>query len=152
MGFKIAHGDITKMDTDAIVNAANSQLMRGGGVCGAIFRAANSPKLQEDCYKLAPCPTGQAVITLGYDLPAKYIVHTVGPIWSGGGNNEEQLLYNAYANAMQVAWDHDCRSISFPLISSGIYGYPKDEAKEVAERAINDFVKEHDMEVQLVLF
>ncbi|MEE0746247.1 MAG: macro domain-containing protein, partial [Anaerovoracaceae bacterium] len=134
------------------VNAANSQLMRGGGVCGAIFRAAASDRLQEDCRKLAPCPTGQAVITDGYGLPAKYIVHTVGPVWSGGDSGEEELLRSAYTSAMEVAWEKGCRSISFPLISSGIYGYPKNEAMRVAEEAIGDFLKDHAMEVYLVLF
>lgn len=152
MSFEVVRGDITKMKTDAIVNAANAQLMRGGGVCGAIFAAAGSPKLQEECNALAPCPTGNAVITNGFNLPAMYIVHTVGPVWNGGNDNEEELLYNAYANAMKVAWEKGCKSISFPLISSGIYGYPKDAARKVADRAINDFVKDHDMEVYLVLF
>lgn len=152
MSFEVIHGDITKMDTDAIVNAANPQLMRGGGVCGAIFAAAGSPKLQQQCNELAPCPTGTAVITDGFQLPARYIVHTVGPVWNGGHNDEESLLYNAYFNAMNIAWEKGCKSISFPLISSGIYGYPKEEAKAVAKRAINDFIKEHDMEVRLVLF
>lgn len=152
MSFEIIRGDITEMKTDAIVNAANCQLMRGGGVCGAIFAAANAPELQEECDRLAPCPTGQAVITAGYHLPAKYIVHTVGPIWHGGGQGEQQLLYDAYANALKTARDAGCHSISFPLISSGIYGYPVEEAKEVAETAIRDFLQEHDMEVYLVLF
>lgn len=152
MAFKKVKGDITEMKTDAIVNAANSQLARGGGVCGAIFRAAASDKLQEDCRKLAPCPTGQAVITDGYGLPARYIVHTVGPVWNGGGNGEEKLLRSAYTSAMEQAWRKGCRSISFPLISAGIYGYPKDEAMRVAEEAIEEFTEEHDMEVYLVMF
>ena len=116
MAFKKVKGDITEMKTDAIVNAANSQLARGGGVCGAIFRAAASDKLQEDCRKLAPCPTGQAVITDGYGLPARYIVHTVGPVWNGGGNGEEKLLRSAYTSAMEQAWRKGCRSISLSLI------------------------------------
>ena len=152
MAFKKVKGNITEMKTDAIVNAANSQLARGGGVCGAIFRAAASDTLQEDCRKLAPCPTGQAVITDGYGLPARYIVHTVGPVWNGGGNGEEKLLRSAYTSAMEQAWRKGCRSISFPLISAGIYGYPKDEAMRVAEEAIEEFTEEHDMEVYLVLF
>ncbi len=152
MSFEIIRGDITEMKTDAIVNAANSQLMRGGGVCGAIFAAASAPELQEECMRLAPCPTGQAVITGGYHLPAKHIVHTVGPVWHGGGRGEAQLLHDAYANALKVAEAAGCRSISFPLISSGIYGYPASEAKEVAETAIRDFLQDHDMEVYLVLF
>lgn len=152
MPFEIIRGDITEMETDAIVNAANCQLMRGGGVCGAIFAAARAPELQEECSRLAPCPTGQAVITPGYHLPAKYIVHTVGPVWHGGGQGERQLLYDAYANALKTAKDSGCRSISFPLISSGIYGYPVEEAKEVAETAICDFLQDNDMEVYLVLF
>ena len=152
MAFEIVQGDITKMETDAIVNAANSQLQRGGGVCGAIFAAAASEQLQQDCHRLAPCPAGQAVITDGYHLPARYIVHTVGPVWHGGSQGEASLLYDAYSNAMRVAWEEGCRSIAFPLISSGIYGYPKEAAMEVAKRAIADFIREHDMDVYLVLF
>lgn len=152
MSFEIIHGDITEMKTDAIVNAANSNLMRGGGVCGAIFAASDARRLQEACNRLAPCPTGQAVITDGYGLPAKHIVHTVGPVWHGGGQGEPQLLYDAYFNALKVAGKAGCRSISFPLISSGIYGYPRNEALEVAETAIRDFLKDDDMEVYLVLF
>ena len=152
MPFEIIHGDITEMKTDAIVNAANSNLMRGGGVCGAIFAASDAGKLQEACNRLAPCPTGQAVITDGYGLLAKHVVHTVGPVWHGGGQGEPQLLYDAYFNALKVARKAGCRSISFPLISSGIYGYPRNEALEVAETAIRDFLKDDDMEVYLVLF
>lgn len=152
MAFEIVRGDITKMKTDAIVNAANSQLMRGGGVCGAIFAAAKSAELQKECDKLAPCPTGQAVITDGYGLPARYIIHTVGPIWHGGNSGEPQLLHDAYFNALKVAKENGCRSVSFPLISSGIYGYPKDQAMQVAEEAINEFLENNEMEVFLVLF
>lgn len=151
MSFEIIHGDITKMETDAIVNAANSQLARGGGVCGAIFAAAASPELQKECNELAPCPTGQAVITGGYNLKAKYIVHTVGPVWYGGEKGEAQLLHDAYTNALKAAAAKGCRSIAFPLISSGIYGYPKDQAMEVAKNAIEEFLTANDMKVYLTL-
>ena len=151
MSFEIIHGDITEMKTDAIVNAANSQLMRGGGVCGAIFARAASKELQAECDRLAPCPTGQAVVTKGYALPAKYIVHTVGPVWRGGTDGEEQLLHDAYVNALKTAAKKGCRSIAFPLISSGIYGYPREEAMSVAKSAIEEFLTDNSMEVYLVL-
>lgn len=152
MSYEVVHGDITEMDVDAIVNPANTQLKRGGGACGAIFAAANNPKLQEDCDNLAPIKTGESVITMGYDLPATYIIHTVGPVWHGGNQNEEELLYNAYASALGLAETHDVKSIAFPLISAGIYGFPKDRAREIADQAIEDFLKDHDMDVKLVLF
>lgn len=151
MSFKVIHGDVTKMKTDAVVNAANSQLVRGGGVCGAIFAAADSAELDEECRKLSPCPVGEAVITNGYNLPARYIVHAVGPVWRGGEHKEAELLRDAYVNALKTAQEKGCRSISFPLISSGIYGYPKDEAMKVAKDAIESFLKTNDMEVYMVL-
>ena len=140
---EIQQKGITDLDVDAVVNAANSQLLEGGGVCGAIFSEAGSYELTEACNEIGECPTGSAVITPGFDLKAKYIIHAVGPIWRGGGENEEELLYSAYAKSLALAKEHDCSSIGFPVISSGIYGYPKDEAWEVAIRACLDFLNDN---------
>jgi len=150
--FEIIKGDITKLKTDAIVNAANEALKRGGGVCGAIFAAAGADELQRECDKIGECKTGEAVITKGYNLPAKHIIHTVGPVWHGGGHGEETLLRNCYRNSLLLAKKHNLESIAFPLISSGIFGYPKDEAMNVAETTINEFLNENEMNVYLVLF
>ena len=152
MSFEIIKGDITKLKTDAIVNAANTALRQGGGVCGAIFAAAGADRLQKECDKLGGCKTGEAVITSGYDLPAKHIIHTVGPVWHGGNKNEEELLRNCYVNSLLLAKENNIKSIAFPLISSGIFGYPKDEAMKVAESAINEFLSANEMTVYLVLF
>jgi len=152
MPFKIERNDITKMKVDIIVNAANSSLQRGGGVCGAIFSAAGEKKLQNECNSIGHCEVGEAVITKGYDLEAKYIIHTVGPVWSGGEKNEGKLLYNCYINSLKLALEKRVRSIAFPLISSGTYGYPKDEALKVASSAIKNFLNDHDMMVYLVVF
>ncbi|MGI6129315.1 MAG: macro domain-containing protein [bacterium] len=152
MPLKIVKGDITKMEIDAIVNAANSRLQRGGGVCGAIFSAAGADKLQAECNRIGHCAVGSAVITGGYDLAAKYIIHTVGPVWRGGTENEEELLFSCYTNSLNLAVKHGLSSVAFPLISSGIFGYPKDQALRVAISAIDSFLLKHDMMVYLVLF
>lgn len=153
MSFQIVKGDITKMDTDAIVNAANSRLQRGGGVCGAIFAASGAAdELQQECNKKAPCPVGGAAITGGYGLKAKYIIHAVGPVWKGGEKGEAEHLKSAYLNSLKLAEENGCKSVSFPLISTGIYGYPKDEAMAIAEGTIKDYLKNSQMEVKLVIF
>ena len=152
MSFEIVKGDITEMKVDAIVNAANTQLLAGAGVCGAIFRAAGYSELQAACDKVSPIQTGGAVATPAFKLNAKIIIHTAGPIWSGGNRNEVKLLKDCYTNSLKIAVDNDCKSIAFPLISSGIYGVPKDVAMNVAKSAIEDFLKDQDMQVYLVLF
>lgn len=153
MPFTIIRQDITKMQVDAIVNAANNGLIMGGGVCGAIFCAAGADKLQKACDKLSPIKTGEAVITPGFDLPAKYVIHTAGPVYRQDNAKEsEKLLCSSYTNSLELALENKCESIAFPLISSGIYGYPKKEALQVAVSAIKSFLAEHDMEVYLVIF
>ena len=152
MPFTIVRNDITKLSVDAIVNAANTSLQMGGGVCGAIFNAAGAAMLQAACNSLAPIKTGEAVITMGFNLPAKYIIHTAGPVYRDGKQGEEALLRSCYANSLALAVRHDCESVAFPLISSGIYGYPKAEALRVATAVIRDFISEHDIDVSLVVF
>ena len=144
--------DITKMKTDAIVNAANSRLLPGGGVCGAIFAAAGYDALHAACQRIGHCPTGQAVITDGFALPARYVIHTVGPVWHGGTQGEPELLYSCYRTSLELAQKNHCDSIAFPLISSGIYGYPKAEALRIAVTAITDTLSDQDMQVYLTLF
>ena len=151
MALKILQADITTLKVDAIVNAANPELLAGGGVCGAIFRAAGHRKLQDACNKLAPIRTGEAVITPGFNLPAKFVIHTAGPVWHGGTQGEPELLRNSYINSLKRAVEHDLHSVAFPLISSGIYGYPSLEAMDVAFHAIKDFLAAHDMEVTLAV-
>ena len=152
MPFEIVRNDITKMSVDAIVNAANSALAPGGGVCGAIFAAAGYDQLDRACRAIGHCDVGQAVITDGFHLPAKYVIHAVGPIWRGGGQNEAALLRSCYISALQLAEKNGCQSIAFPLISSGIYGYPKAEALKIAVSAIAEFLLEHEMQVYLAIF
>ena len=148
---KIKHISITDLDTDAIVNAANDGLWAGGGVCGAIFRAAGHAQLQEACDRIGHCDTGSAVITPGFNLKAKYIIHAVGPVWHGGGRHEARLLYGAYYRSLELAAENNCRSIGFPLISAGIFGYPLQGAWEVAIKACRDFLEKHpDVELDIV--
>lgn len=148
----IVRNDITKMPVDAVVNAANSALQMGGGVCGAIFAAAGAEELRSECDRIGGCNVGEAVMTKGYNLKAKYIIHTVGPIWKDGKSGEEKLLHNCYTNSMLLARQNNLNSIAFPLISSGIYGYPKDKALQSAISAIGEFLLDHEMTVYLVVY
>ncbi|MEZ7872998.1 MAG: macro domain-containing protein [Eubacteriales bacterium] len=153
MPFIIVRQDITKIKADAIVNAANTDLREGGGVCGAIFRAAGADLLRGACEALAPIQPGEAVITPGFGLRAKYIIHAAGPVYQKSHREQsEQLLRAAYASALKRAVEHRCESVAFPLISSGIYGYPKDEALRVASSAIQGFLDDHEMSVTLAVF
>jgi O-acetyl-ADP-ribose deacetylase (regulator of RNase III) len=152
----LIQGDITLQDTEAIVNAANSRLLGGGGVDGAIHRAGG-PKILEECKKIRAkqggCPTGQAVITTGGNLKARFVIHTVGPVWSGGNKSEDALLRNAYLNSLKIARESGVTSLSFPSISTGVYGFPIDRAAGIAISTVKKFIQDHHFkEVRFVLF
>ena len=147
---ELVHGDITKLKVDAIVNAANTTLLGGGGVDGAIHRAAG-PELLEECRRIGGCPTGEARITKAYRLSAKHVIHTVGPVWRGGKTNEEELLRNCYENSMKLAHENEIETIAFPSISTGAYGFPIERAAPIAIQAVRDNLKKMNR-IQKVFF
>jgi O-acetyl-ADP-ribose deacetylase (regulator of RNase III) len=151
---QLVQGDITKLKVDAIVNAANSSLMGGGGVDGAIHRAGG-PAILEECMQIIAmqgrCETGEAVITTGGNLPARFVIHTVGPVWHGGSSNESVLLENAYLNSLKLALENEVETIAFPNISTGVYGFPKDQAARIAINSVADFLTAND-EMKIVYF
>jgi O-acetyl-ADP-ribose deacetylase len=147
---ELIRGDITKVEADAIVNAANSSLLGGGGVDGAIHRAAG-PELLEACRKLNGCPTGEAKITDGFNLKARHVIHTVGPVWRGGNSNEASLLSKCYMNSLQLAAMNSIKKVAFPNISTGIYGFPKDQAAEIAVNSVKKWLENHH-EPEMVIF
>lgn len=152
MPLRIAQGDITQFAADAIVNAANFDLIQGGGVCGAIFAAAGERAMRAACAKIGHCAVGEAVATGGFRLPAAHVIHTVGPIWRGGGHGEEELLRACYRNSLALAKSLGAASVAFPLISGGIYGYPKEQAYSVAVSEIGAFLLHNEMDVTLLLY
>lgn len=151
MPLTIVRDDITKMKVDAIVNAANTTLQPGSGVCGAIYQAAGAAELSAECRRIGYCPTGRAILTEGYQLPAGHIIHTAGPIWRGGTHGEPALLAGCYRNSLILARNQHFSSIAFPLVSSGVFGCPKDEALQIAIDTMRDFLMEYDMDIYLVI-
>ncbi len=146
----IVEGDITRQEVEAIVNAANSTLLGGGGVDGAIHRAAG-PGLLEECRRLGGCATGEAKITGGYRLPARWVIHTVGPVWHGGGQGEEELLARCYRSSLALAEQHGVRTIAFPAISTGAYGFPLERAARIALREVRQFLESHALPEQVTM-
>ncbi len=146
---RVIDGDITKLEVDAIVNAANEGLIPGGGVDGAIRRAAG-PKIDEECRMMGGCPTGAAVLTGGYDLAANYVIHTAGPVWQGGGKNEEQLLANCYRSVLGIVAKNRLRSAAFPSISTGIYGFPIARASRIAVREVGSFLSLNELPLEII--
>ena len=149
MQIQIVHGDITTLEVDAIVNAANQSLLGGGGVDGAIHYAAGHELLKE-CMGLKGCETGDAKITKGYRLPAKHVIHTVGPVWYGGEKNEKELLASCYRRSLELALENDCNSVAFPCISTGIFGFPPEPAAEIAVRTVREFLSTHGAEMKII--
>ena len=148
---QIIKQSITNIKVDAIVNAANEGLWHGGGVCGYIFDAAGPKELSEACAKIGHCDTGKAVITPGFKCKSKYIIHAVGPVWHGGRQNEPELLYSCYKESLKLAKENNCQTIAFPLISAGIFGYPKEKAWNQAIQACLDFLKDNEMTIYFTI-